>query len=53
MDVMRMSEGNVKECPIIEEEPNVDAVRFFDLLKDSDEPLWDGCTNHSKLSTVA
>jgi hypothetical protein len=22
-------------------------------LKDSDEPLWDGCTNHSKLSTVA
>jgi hypothetical protein len=27
--------------------------RIFDLLKDSDEPLWDGCTNHSKLSTVA
>jgi hypothetical protein len=23
------------------------------LLKDSDEPLWDGCTNHSKLSVVA
>jgi hypothetical protein len=22
-------------------------------LKDSDEPLWDGCTNHSKLSVVA
>jgi hypothetical protein len=22
-------------------------------LKDSDEPLWDGCTNHSKLSAVA
>jgi len=22
-------------------------------LKDFDEPLWDGCTNHSKLSTVA
>ena len=38
---------------IIEEEPNVDAVRFFDLLKDSDELLWDGCTNHSKLSAVA
>jgi hypothetical protein len=26
---------------------------FFDLLKDFDEPLWDGCTNHSKLSAVA
>jgi hypothetical protein len=53
MDAMRMSEGNVKECPIVEEEPNADATRFFDLLKDSDEPLWHGCTNHSKLSAVA
>jgi len=47
MDAMRMSEGNVSEFP------NIDAARFFDLLKDSDEPLWDGCTNHSKLSAVA
>ncbi|KAL9357242.1 hypothetical protein Peur_050495 [Populus x canadensis] len=53
MDAMRMSEANVRECPIVEEEPNADAVRFFDLLRDSDEPLWDGCTNHSKLSAVA
>jgi len=53
MDAMRMNQGNVSQCPIIEEEHNADAVRFFDLLKDSDEPLWDGCTNHSKLSTVA
>jgi hypothetical protein len=22
-------------------------------LKDSDEPLWDDCTNYSKLSTIA
>jgi len=53
MDVMRMNEGNVSECPIVEEEPNADAVRFFDLLKDSNKPLWDGCTNHSKLSVIA
>jgi hypothetical protein len=53
MDAMRMNQGNVSQCPIIEEEPNADATRFFDLLKDSDEPLWDGCTNHSKLSVVA
>jgi len=53
MDAMRMSEGNVRECPIVEEELNADAIRFFDLLKDSDEPIWDGCTNHSKLSAVA
>jgi len=39
MDAMRMSQGNVSECPIIEEEPNADAARFFDLLKVSDEPL--------------
>jgi len=53
MDAMRMNQGNVSQCPIVEEEPNADAARFFDLLKDSDEPLWDGCTNHSKLSVVA
>ena len=52
MDAMRMSEGNVSECPIVEE-PNLDAARFFDLLKDSDEPLWNGYMNHNKLSTVA
>jgi hypothetical protein len=39
MDAMRMSEGNVSECPIVEEEHNADAARFFDLLKDSDQPL--------------
>jgi hypothetical protein len=53
MDAMRMSEGNVSECPIVEEEPNADVARFFDLLKDYDEILWDGCMNHSKLSAVA
>jgi len=53
MDAMRMNQGNVNQCPIVEEEPNVDAARFSYILKDSDEPLWDGCTNHSKLSTVA
>jgi len=53
MDAMRMNQGNDGQCPIVEEEPNADAARFFDLLKDSDEPLWDGCMNHRKLSAVA
>jgi hypothetical protein len=53
MDAMRMNQGNVSQCLIVEEEPNGDAARFFDLLKDSDKPLWDDCTNHSKLSAVA
>jgi len=32
MDAMRRSEGNVRECPIVEE-LNADATRFFDMLK--------------------
>ena len=53
MDAMRISEDNVSECPILKEEPIANAARFFDLLKNSKEPLWDGCTNHSKLSAIA
>jgi hypothetical protein len=53
MDAMRMNQGNVSQFPIIEEEPNAYAARFFDLLKDSDNQLWDGYMNHSKLSVVA
>jgi hypothetical protein len=52
MDAMRMNQGNVSQCPIIEEEPNADVTRFFYLLKDFDELLWNGCTNHSKLSVI-
>ena len=50
---MRMNEGNVSQCPIVEEKTDAYATRFFDLLRDSDESLWDGCMNHSKLSVVA
>jgi len=39
MKTMRMNQGNASQCPIVEKEPNADATRFFDLLKDSDEPL--------------
>jgi len=39
IDAIRMNQGNVSQCPIVEEELNADATRFFDLLKDSDEPL--------------
>jgi hypothetical protein len=52
LDAMRMNQGNVSQCPIVEKESNADATRFFDMLKDSDEPLWDGFTNHNKLSAV-
>ena len=42
MDAMRMNQGHNGECPIIDEEPYADTTIFFYLLKDSDEPLWDG-----------
>jgi hypothetical protein len=53
MDARRMNQGHDGQCPIIDEEPNVDTTIFFDLLKDSDELIWDGCTNHNKLLIVA
>jgi hypothetical protein len=53
IDVMGMNHGHASQYPIIDEEPNTDTTKFFDLLKDSDELLWNGCTNHSKLLVVA
>ena len=39
IDVIGMNQGYTGECLIIDEEPNVDATRSFDFLKDSDNPL--------------
>ena len=39
MDAMRMNQDYDDQCPIIDEESNADATRFFELLKESDEPL--------------
>jgi hypothetical protein len=52
MDVVRMNQGHTDQCSIVDEEPNVGATRFFDLLKDYDKSLWDSCINHSKLLTI-
>jgi hypothetical protein len=53
MDAMKVNQGYVGQCPIVDEEFNADTANFFDLLKDSDELLWDRCTNHGKLSVIA
>ena len=52
MDAMRMNQSYASKYSTVAEEPNIDATRFFDLLKDYDEPLWDERTNHSKLLVV-
>jgi hypothetical protein len=53
MDAMRINQSYADECSCVDEEPNTNAPRFFELLKDFDEPLWDRCINHSKLSVIA
>jgi hypothetical protein len=40
MNAMRMNQGYVSQCLIIDEELNVDVTKVFDILKDSDKPLW-------------
>jgi hypothetical protein len=53
MDAMRMNQNHAGQFPIVDEEPNADVTRFFNLLKDFDKPLCDGCKNHNKLLVVA
>ena len=53
IDAMRTNHGYSSEGSHGDEEPNVEVTRFFELLKYFDKLLWDGCTNHNKLLTVA
>jgi len=39
MEAMRMNQGYVSQCLIVDEKPNVDAIMFFDILKISNGPL--------------
>jgi len=39
MDAMRMNHDHADQCSIIDEEPNIDATRFFDVSKDYNEPI--------------
>jgi hypothetical protein len=37
----------------LDEESNVDATRFLELLIYSNEPLYDGCITHNQLLVIA
>jgi len=50
---MRINNDYLDKGSLIDEERNVDATRFFKLLKDFIEPLWNEFTNHSKLSVIS
>ena len=39
IDTMRMNQGDVDECSIVNEKQNANTTRFFDLLKYFDEPF--------------
>jgi hypothetical protein len=39
IDVIGMNQDYFGQYSIIDEEPNEEMTRFFDLLKDSDKPL--------------
>jgi predicted amino acid-binding ACT domain protein len=45
-EIIDQLEGN------IEEPPNREAKKFYDLLHSSQRPLWEGCVSHSELSMV-
>ena len=44
--------GGFDEMSFENEQPNAEAAKFYDLLNDADEPLWEGCKKHTKLSAV-
>ncbi|CAL5333603.1 unnamed protein product [Camellia sinensis] len=44
------NQGSSAQRP--QEDPNEDAHKFYDLLKDDKKPLYEGCKNFSKLSTI-
>jgi len=52
IDAIRISHGYSRNNLRRDKETNVDAVRFFKLLKDFNEMLWDGFTNYSKLLVI-
>lgn len=35
------------------EEPNPNAAKFYKLLADAEQPLWEGCKTHSTLSVIS
>jgi len=47
---MGVEDDNVAEEH--DEECTEEAKKFFDLLKESNEPLWSGCTAHSIFSAI-
>ena len=46
-----IEQKGVVETECMEENPNLEAQKFFDMLATAQAPLWEGCEHHSELST--
>ncbi|RDX90767.1 hypothetical protein CR513_27340, partial [Mucuna pruriens] len=42
----------LQELQKVEEDPNLLALKFYNLLSDGDESLWDGCKKHTKFLVI-
>ena len=45
--------GGFNERSFEYEQSNGKTANFYDLLNDADEPLWESCKKHTKLSVVS
>jgi len=43
-----IEQEGVIETEYMEENPNHEAQKFFDMLATAQAPLWEGCEHHSK-----
>jgi hypothetical protein len=39
MDAIKINQGHANQCLIVDEEPNANTTKFFDILKDFEKPL--------------
>jgi len=51
--VIDAMDDDLSEDQNLDEDPNPPASKFYTLLRDADEPLWDGCHKHTKLSPIS
>jgi hypothetical protein len=45
--------GGKGSSAFVEELPNAETRKFYDILEAADTPIWDGCSNYSQLSLVS
>ena len=52
MDGIRRADVTYDTMNDFNETSNPSAARFYELLRDTNEPLWEGCKAHTRLLAV-